>query len=238
LQFNGAHTAIKIDGIFVGIFQNVGFLNCGTGIDTGGAGSLTVLDSTAQSVGRVIATSESGNGQGSIIIDNLNATGVGSIVQNSNNNKIILPGTGPLVTVDTWAQGNVYLGLDDGRYMQRTLSTPYKPAVMLDQGGRFFTRSRPVYQDAKVADVVNVKDLGAKGDGRSDDTDVLNSILLENAKAGKITYFPHGYYVVTDTIYVPPNSSIMGEVWSSINGNVPISLSALASFDNQFGSSW
>jgi glucan 1,3-beta-glucosidase len=211
--------------MFVGVFQNMDFLNCGTGIDTGGAGSLTVLDSTAQNVGRVIATGESGNGQGSIIIDNLNATSVGSIVQNYNNNKIILPGTGPTVTVDTWAQGNVYLGLDDGHYMQRTLSTPYKPDVMLDQGGRFFTRSRPVYQDAKVSDIVNVKDLGAKGDGRSDDTEILNSVLLENAKSGKITYFPHGYYVVTDSIYVPPNSKIFGEVWSTINGNVRVLLS-------------
>lgn len=230
MKFNGSHTAIKIDGLFVGIFQDIEFLNCGTGIDTGGAGSLTVLDSSAQSVGRVIATGESNNGQGSIIIDNLNATSVGPIVQNYGNNRIILPGTESTVTVDTWAQGNVYLGLDDGRYMQRTLSTPFKPQVMLDQGGRFFTRSRPVYQDANVSDIVNVKDRGAKGDGHSDDTAVLNSILLENAKAGKITYFPHGYYVVTDTIYIPPNSSIMGEVWSTINGIAPFFLCTLNHF--------
>lgn len=220
MKFNRSRTAIKIDGLFVGIFQDMEFVNCGTGIDMGGAGSITVLDSTAQSVGRVIATGESGNGQGSIVIDNLKVKSVGSIVQNYINNKVILPGTESLVTVATWAQGNVYLGIDDGRYMQRTLSTPYKPPVMLDQGGRFFTRSRPVYQGWSVSDIVNVKDRGAKGDGRSDDTAILNSALLENAKAGKITYFPHGYYVVTDTIYVPPNSRIMGEVWSNINGNL------------------
>ncbi len=197
------------------------FLNCGTGIDAGGAGSLTVLDSTAQSVGRVIATGESGNGQGSLVIDNLNATSVGSIVQNYNNNRSILPGSESLISVDTWAQGNVYLGMDDGHYMQRTLSTPSKPRDMLDRGGRFFTKSRPAYQDSRVSDIVNVKDLGAKGDGSSDDTAILNSILQANAQAGKITYFPHGYYVVTDTIYVPPNSRIIGEVWSTINGTTP-----------------
>jgi glucan 1,3-beta-glucosidase len=221
----------------VGIFQNIDFLNCGTGIDTGGAGSLTVLDSTAKSVGRVIATGESGNGQGSLVIDNLNATGVGNIVQNYANNRVILPGTDDLVTVDTWVQGNVYLGMDDGRYMQRTLSTPFKPPLMLDQGGRFFTRSRPVYQDSNVSDVVNVKDLGAMGDGHSDDTAILNSALLENAKAGKITYFPHGYYVVTDTIYVPPNSRIIGEVWSTINGTIPVFLCSLTIPNNRFYSS-
>jgi len=216
----GARTAIKIDGLFVGIFQNVDFLNCGTGVDTGNAGSLTVLDSTAKSVGRVITTRESGNGQGSIVIDNLNASSVGTIVQNSENNREILPGTDTTVTVDTWAQGDVYLSMDDGRYMQRTLSTPLKPPVMLDQEGKFFTKPRPVYQDANVSDIVNVKELGAKGDGHSDDTMILNQVLLQNAKTGKITYFPHGYYVVTDTIYVPPNSRLIGEVWSTINGIV------------------
>jgi glucan 1,3-beta-glucosidase len=190
-------------------------LNCGTGIDTDGAGSLTVLDSTAHRVRRVIATGESGSGEGSLVIDNLSATSVGSIVQNYHDNRIILPGTESSVTVDTWAQGNVYLGLDDGRYMQRTLSTPFKPPGMLDQGGRLFTRTRPVYQDSKAGDIVNVKDRGARGDGHSDDTAILNSILLENAKAERITYFPHGYYVITDTIYVPPNSRIIGEVWSA-----------------------
>jgi glucan 1,3-beta-glucosidase len=222
MRFERARTAIKIDGLFVGIFQNVDFINCGTGIDMGGAGSITVLDSTALRVGRVIATGESGNGQGSIVIDNLKATSVGSIVQNYNNNRVILPGTEPLVTVGSWVQGNVYLGLDNGLYMQRSMSTPYKPPVMLDQAGRFFTRSRPVYAGSSVSDVVNVKDLGAKGDGRSDDTAILNSILLKNAQTGKITYFPHGYYVVTDTIYVPPNSRIIGEVWSAINGNLTL----------------
>lgn len=75
-----------------------------------------------------------------------------------------------------------------------------------------------MYQDSKVGDIVNVKDRGARGDGHSEDTAISNSILLENAKAEQITYFPHGYYVVTDTIYVPPNSRIIGEVWSAING--------------------
>jgi glucan 1,3-beta-glucosidase len=221
MKFERARTAIKIDGLFVGVFQNVDFFQCGTGIDMGGAGSITLLDSTALKVGRVIATGESGNGQGSIVIDNLKATSVGSIVQNYINNRVILAGSEPLVTVGSWVQGNVYLGLDNGLYTQRTMSTPYKPPVMLDQAGKFFTKSRPVYAGWSVLDIVNVKNMGAKGDGRSDDTAILNSVLRKNAQTGKITYFPHGYYVVTDTIYVPPNSRIMGEVWSAINGKLP-----------------
>jgi glucan 1,3-beta-glucosidase len=221
LYFNGARTAIKIDATFVAVFQGIQFVTCGTGIDTGGAGSLTLLDSSANSVGRVIATRETGTGDGSIVIDNLNVTGVQTIVQNYSNNRVILPGTDVPLTVDTWTQGNVYFGLDDGRYMQRTLSSPVKPDAMLDGGGRFFTKSRPVYTNASVSDIVNVKEHGAKGDGSTDDTAILNSILNSTAGTGKIVYFPHGYYVVTDTLYIPPNSSIFGEVWSTINGKHP-----------------
>lgn len=219
MQFNGAHTAIQVNSINIGIFQDIQFFQCGTGINIGWAGSLTLLDSTANSVGTVISTRQSGNGDGSIIIDNLSVTNVGSIAHDSTSSQVILAGTDNVpITVDTWTQGNIYFGQDDGRYMQRTLSSPSKPSVLLDGTGKFFTRSRPAYADANVSDIVNVKDQGAKGDGQSDDTAILNSILLANARAGKITYFPHGYYVVSDTIYVPPNSKIIGEVWSAING--------------------
>ena len=190
-------------------------------IDTGGAGSLTILDSSANSVGRVIATRETGNGDGSIVSDNLNVTAVGSIVQNYSNNRIILAGTDVPITVDTWTQGNVYFCLDDGKNMQRTLSSPIKPDAMLDNGGRFFTKSRPVYANAVLTSILNVKDQGAKGDGFTDDTAILNSILLANAGSGNVIFFPHGYYVISDTLYIPPNSSIFGEVWSTISGKVP-----------------
>lgn len=42
--------------------------------------------------------------------------------------------------------------------------------------------------------------------------------MLSNADC-KITYFPHGIYLVTDTVYVPPGSRIVGEVWSTITAS-------------------
>ena len=59
------------------------------------------------------------------------------------------------------------------------------------------------------------------GDGQTDDTAAINAALLTNADCNKITYFPHGVYVATDTIYVPPNSRIVGEVWSKITASGP-----------------
>lgn len=59
----------------------------------------------------------------------------------------------------------------------------------------------------RFADVVNVKDFGAIGDGITDDT---NSIQLALDSASCI-YFPEGYYKVTATLNIQPNQHIIGE---------------------------
>lgn len=52
---------------------------------------------------------------------------------------------------------------------------------------------------------------------------MLQAARLRSANC-KVTYFPHDVYVVTKTIYVPPRSRIVGEVWSE--------MSAIGSFFN------
>lgn len=52
----------------------------------------------------------------------------------------------------------------------------------------------------RFADVVNVKDFGAKGDGVTDDTAAIQAAL--NSSVGKVTWFPGGSYVVS-SVNVP-----------------------------------
>jgi sugar lactone lactonase YvrE len=53
---------------------------------------------------------------------------------------------------------------------------------------------------------VNLRDLGAKGDGRTDDTDAL-----QKAIAGYRTiYLPSGFYVVRDTLKLRPDTVLIG----------------------------
>lgn len=236
LKFHRARTAIQVDGPGVSVFQDIEFIDCGTGIDAREDASFTLLDSTARNVRRVITTRELGKNEsgraGSIVIDNLHAVDVKSIMDDDSNlNQAIRDGVEGEIILDTWTRGTGTVSFDSAEddpedgIEQKTLSSTngheassFKPDVLLGDGGKYFTRPRPSYEDAEVDDIVNVKDRGARGDGKADDTHVLNEILLENAENGKITYFPHGIYVVTDTIYIPPNSSIIGEVWSTING--------------------
>lgn len=62
----------------------------------------------------------------------------------------------------------------------------------------------------------SVKGYPVYGDGVKDDTNSLNYIIKSNN--GKVLYFPHGTYKITDTLFFPANSLVHGEVWSTISG--------------------
>src|SRR5205085_6440609 len=53
---------------------------------------------------------------------------------------------------------------------------------------------------------VNIRTLGAKGDGVSDDTDVFRKAIAEH----RSIYVPSGYYVVTDTLALRSDTALIG----------------------------
>jgi hypothetical protein len=53
---------------------------------------------------------------------------------------------------------------------------------------------------------VNVRDLGAKGDGRTDDTAALQNAVTNHQSI----YFPSGFYLVRDTLKLRPDSVLIG----------------------------
>lgn len=60
----------------------------------------------------------------------------------------------------------------------------------------------------RFADVVNVKDFGAKGDGVHDDTEAIQAAL---SAASKAVFFPAGTYITTKTLVVGDNLSLYGD---------------------------
>ncbi|KAL4880128.1 pectate lyase superfamily protein-domain-containing protein [Aspergillus karnatakaensis] len=96
---------------------------------------------------------------------------------------------------------------------QTAVPAAVKPNSLLDSGsGKVFERSKPLYESYAASSFVSVKSAGAKGDGFTDDTTAIQKIL-DSATAGQIIYFDHGAYVITDTVKVPKNIKIVGEVW-------------------------
>jgi sugar lactone lactonase YvrE len=53
---------------------------------------------------------------------------------------------------------------------------------------------------------VNIRTLGAKGDGTTDDTDVFRKAIAEH----RAIYVPSGFYVVTDTLTLRPDTVLIG----------------------------
>lgn len=174
----------------------------------GVAGSVTLIDSSASSVGVVVNAYKSGNGEGSLVIENFSSTNSGPTVQQSNGGQTLVSGSIP----NTWVMGNA----NPGNYQGGTYYTTNRAGSLVASNGKYFTMAQPQYEEYDVSQFVNVKDQGVKGDGAADDTAAINAILAANAGC-KITFFPQGTYLVYDTIYVPPGSRIVGEVWSTIS---------------------
>ncbi|KAE8355097.1 pectate lyase superfamily protein-domain-containing protein [Aspergillus coremiiformis] len=98
--------------------------------------------------------------------------------------------------------------------LQTALPTHAKPSS-LTTGGKVFERSKPLYESYAASSFVSVKAAGAKGDGSTDDTAAIQKVL-DSATAEQIVYFDHGAYIITDTIKVPKNIKIAGEVWPTL----------------------
>ena len=98
--------------------------------------------------------------------------------------------------------------------IQQELTAPTMPAVLM-ANGKVFEKSRPQYETLPASSFVSVKSNGAIGDGVADDTAAIQK-AFNSIQPGQICYFDHGAYRITDTVVVPANIKITGEVWSLI----------------------
>ncbi|EAW07389.1 exo-beta-1,3-glucanase Exg0 [Aspergillus clavatus NRRL 1] len=98
--------------------------------------------------------------------------------------------------------------------LQTVMPQAPKPAALL-AGDKVFERSKPLYTDYPASSFISVKSAGAKGDGQTDDTVAIQKVL-NSATEDQIVYFDHGAYIITDTIKVPKNIKITGEIWPLI----------------------
>jgi hypothetical protein len=213
--------------------QDLAFLDCDTGIIiVGGAGGEF---STVQGVGSLVLTDVSMTSvslgiETSLIADNSSALlqngffdDVNTIILDRAADVVLYPGaSGSSITVDSWGFGQVANASGEAGFVNgQVISTPTRPEPLVSTTSygnlpNYFSRRRPSYASLGNSQLVDVKAYGAAGDGVTDHTTVLNFILGFAANLSAIVYFPHGVYVVSDTLHVPVGSRIIGQAWPQI----------------------
>jgi len=200
-------------------FQGLNIIDTPVGVDLGTAtGSLTVIDATFENVPIAIRTNfvkgQTSNksfapvpGVNTVVLENVDIKSSKQtvVVMNSGQASLSVPGS---QNVKSWVQGHVWQ--DSGNVVDsRDLSAqvPARPSILAPDG-RFFQKARPNFSN-----MVDVSKLGVVGDGKTDITAPLRAALLQHANMDAL-FFPHGIYLITDTVYIPPGTRMVGEAWS------------------------
>jgi glucan 1,3-beta-glucosidase len=141
---------INITSVFVATFQDLTFANCNYGISTGtSAGAISLIDSSASACVAGVNAYVSGNGQGSLTLDNFQ-TDSGTVAVRSSEGDTLLQGSvaGGL----TWVLGNA----SPQGYQGGTQYQIYKPAALLSND-KYFTLAAPQYEQYDISQVVSLK---------------------------------------------------------------------------------
>jgi hypothetical protein len=225
LKFINCKTAIQIIWDWAWTWKSLQISGGNVGIslvgENGGrkTGSIFVTDSTFSNVPVAIITTDIIQGPGTnntlITLDNVALQNVPIAVQDASKRTILTGGT---TTIKSWTLGNIYdANNPTGTFGPYSFDRPNITPLLSGPNGGYFERSRPQYENVPASSFLDVKTKGVKGDGKTDDTASINSVLA-SAGTDQVVYFPAGSYIVTDTIKVPSGAKIVGECWSQIVG--------------------
>lgn len=205
-------------------YKGISINNCSIGLDMSNVGSdgvsqavgsVTFIDSSIKDTPVGIKTIHSSTSTpptgGSLILENVSLNNVITAVDGPTGP--VLFGTLGTTTIN-YGQGHEYT--PTGPATISGTITPNARPTSLTAGTDFYERSKPQYESIPVSQFVSVRDAGAMGDGVTDDSNVLNSVLAAAAISGKIVFFDAGDYLVTKTISIPAGVKIAGEAYPVI----------------------
>lgn len=223
LTFNGCTIGVHVIWDWGWVWKSIIMTNVNVGFKlvpdegTGNIGSVSILDSSFTNVGTAVLmappTSSPGTGSTGVVLENVALSGVTATVADTSG-KTILDGSSALVS--EWALGPVYEGSTSSRSFSEggKIGNYKRHSTLVDSTGAYFERAKPQYEDQAVGDFFHVKDMGATGDGSTDDTAAFQAALY--ASLGKILFVDAGSYILTSTVTIPSGAKIVGETWSQL----------------------
>ncbi|KAG8161147.1 hypothetical protein KVR01_009411 [Diaporthe batatas] len=230
LVFVYCSTAVQVHWDWAWTMHDFIFEGCGKGLSIVGwdpnaqtVGSLALVDAIVVNTDIAVESSLRSEKSTSFLLQNVAFYNVRVGVLDVQTGQTMLSG-GDGKVIESWGYGRVVEGSDKSTFHDGGDVPAMKRVAALtgeayeNQLPNLYARRRPKYYNEPLSNIMNVKSLGAKGDGETDDTAVLNAILAGAANISSIVHFPHGVYKVTDTIRVPIGSRIIGQAWSQIMG--------------------
>ncbi|CAA9966542.1 hypothetical protein CFE70_009932 [Pyrenophora teres f. teres 0-1] len=209
------------------LYAGLSISDCGTAfsMSNGGSagklevGSVVIIDSEITNCNKFVDMAWSKTtmptGAGQLILENIVLNNVPNAVVG--NGATVLAGGS--LTIKAWGQGNKYAPNVNGpEKFQGPITPATRPSSLLD-GGKFYSKSKPTYETLTTGDFISARGAGATGDGRTDDTQAVQNAINSAVSQGKVVYFEHGTYKVTNTIYVPGGARMVGETFSVIMGS-------------------
>ncbi|KAH1335252.1 hypothetical protein KXX14_008588 [Aspergillus fumigatus] len=160
-----------------------------------GVGSIILTDAIITNTPNGIITSLYDENSTSFLIQNMGFFNVETAIQDSAKGQVLLAGGNEVLkdawgfgmTVDNSTSAATFINGQDIPVMNHTEALIGPNAYVKPN---LYTRRRPRYDNLRAGEVVNVKTLGAKGDGKTDDTVVLNNILSQAANLSSVVFFP------------------------------------------------
>jgi glucan 1,3-beta-glucosidase len=183
----------------------VGFdiISGGLSNDNQTVGGISLIDAIFKDTPIAIRSSVNSNGslRGSLVLNNVRFTNVTTAVGVLDGTTVLAGTTvaAPVKAITSWGQGNVYTGSSNtGKFVQGTIAAGTKHVSLVDVNGRIVSKGHPQYENYDVSQFASARDAGAKGDGVTDDTAALQT-LLDKSKGCKIVFLDAGVYYVTST---------------------------------------
>jgi hypothetical protein len=229
LTFTNVQTAIWVIWDWGWTWKNIHISGSKTGFNltaqsskTAETGSVliqdTVFENTVNAIVNMPPNDKPGTNSTSITLDNVMFKGVTNAIVD-NTGKTWLQGS--VGSVDTFVLGPNYNDLTRQYTFGTQFQTPRNKNLTGDNPNGlpkpiYFEHKRPLYQDVPVSQFVSVKKNKAMGDSTTDDTAALQNIFNRYAGTSNIIYINAGSYKITDTLYIPAGTRIVGELWAQL----------------------
>jgi len=180
-------------------------------------GSVVIIDSEITNCGRFVDMAWKRDsvpiGAGQLIIENVKLTNVPIAIMGSGATVL----QGGTLTIQAWGQGNKYSQNGPEKF-QGPITTAARPQSLIENG-KYYSKSKPQYENLGTGDFISARNAGATGDGQTDDTKAVQDAITQSVAQNKVLFFEHGVYKVTQTVYIPPGARMVGETFSIIMGS-------------------